>query len=613
MKKKTRSCKKRLGIPEPNQRRGTLDLLNTLDEGPSNDLSTPVGCSHRHIVVSDSGTHGGLKRKGSSVELPVEDARNKKSNKADHQWGDSVGTDGCSDSWVVASGLRNNITPVVEAQNCPFSFANFCAGPVIQVNRSSKRKSLGVGECSYRHTGREVLANLWICCCRPTTGPVILDFQSGIIQDARYSDSLATADASFHSHTPDSPPFEDDTSYAPRDVPPTAAVLDFQSCNIRRTEGVSYTPNTIRVADNPVTTPLLQFHGVSGPQVDHPAGSSHGPPNEYLQFGSCNRVCCHCKAVFWDEEKLSYSTTASDTSRNVLRPHIVESLITFLDQNNALIQLFRTARDKLQQHDVPEFKVRLFSIGKGSQYELPTSDAIGVVFDDSVETESDFDIILESHSGELQRINKLHAIYMPAQFPLLFLYGEHGYHLGLYYVNVDSISTRRVTSRKDGDEVIQPETVDAKKLRPANMNVTNSTTRSRIIFCKATMSTDGKVTLEKEVATNICGAMSHGHFGLLVQSPLLPVMLIFLKDFETKLGIKISCSQKMEPLGTAWSSALARNKILDDVRHPMVVKLLSWKARTLLSGCKFSTNLEGMLIFISNQTQLRNLDKRCCN
>nr|XP_043606246.1 uncharacterized protein LOC122578362 [Erigeron canadensis] len=50
----------------------------------------------------------------------------------------------------------------------------------------------------------------------------------------------------------------------------------------------------------------------------------------------------------------------------------------------------------------------------------------------------------------------------------------------------------------------------------------SSTLDGRIKMC-ATFRGDGKVTLEKEVAPNICVAMSHGHFGLVVQSPLLPV------------------------------------------------------------------------------------------
>lgn len=49
------------------------------------------------------------------------------------------------------------------------------------------------------------------------------------------------------------------------------------------------------------------------------------------------------------------------------------------------------------------------------------------------------------------------------------------------------------------------------------------------------------------------------------------VMLNFLKDFETKLGIKISCSQETEPLGTAGPLALARDKLLDDSGEPFFV------------------------------------------
>ena len=57
-------------------------------------------------------------------------------------------------------------------------------------------------------------------------------------------------------------------------------------------------------------------------------------------------------------------------------------------------------------------------------------------------------------------------------------------------------------------------------------------------------------------------------------------MVNFLEDFETKLGIKISRSQKVELLGTALSLALAQDKLLDDAGPPMVVKLQSWEPRS---------------------------------
>lgn len=45
----------------------------------------------------------------------------------------------------------------------------------------------------------------------------------------------------------------------------------------------------------------------------------------------------------------------------------------------------------------------------------------------------------------------------------------------------------------------------------------------------------------------------------------------FLKDFETKLEIKITCSQETEPLGTAGPLALARDKLIDESGDPFFV------------------------------------------
>lgn len=48
-------------------------------------------------------------------------------------------------------------------------------------------------------------------------------------------------------------------------------------------------------------------------------------------------------------------------------------------------------------------------------------------------------------------------------------------------------------------------------------------------------------------------------------------MLNFLKEFEKKLGIKITCSQETEPLGTAGPLALARGKLIDASGEPFFV------------------------------------------
>ncbi|KAG2296267.1 hypothetical protein Bca52824_042936 [Brassica carinata] len=48
------------------------------------------------------------------------------------------------------------------------------------------------------------------------------------------------------------------------------------------------------------------------------------------------------------------------------------------------------------------------------------------------------------------------------------------------------------------------------------------------------------------------------------------VMLNFLKDFEAKLEIKITCSQETEPMGTAGPLALARDKLVDGSGEPFL-------------------------------------------
>ncbi|PWA86495.1 hypothetical protein CTI12_AA140740 [Artemisia annua] len=150
--------------------------------------------------------------------------------------------------------------------------------------------------------------------------------------------------------------------------------------------------------------------------------SHSGPPEEYRAYGPCECVCRYCHARFWRD--------------------IVEGLIHVLDEHNGLVQLFRTARDKLREANVPDFKMRLYGVVGSAQHELPTADCIGaIVFEDGPQSESEFDIIIESHSGEPQRVNKLHPCYMAFQLPLLFIYGEQGYHTGLRLQGVDDTAT----------------------------------------------------------------------------------------------------------------------------------------------------------------------------
>ncbi|GKB23122.1 DNA helicase [Tanacetum coccineum] len=90
------------------------------------------------------------------------------------------------------------------------------------------------------------------------------------------------------------------------------------------------------------------------------------------------------------------------------------------------------ARDRCQQIDVPEFKIRLYNADGARGYELPSSNTLGaIVFDSRLTGSTEFDVVIEHKGGLPKRINKLHKSYMSLQFLLLFIYGQLGFHTDL--------------------------------------------------------------------------------------------------------------------------------------------------------------------------------------
>ncbi|GKA71614.1 DNA helicase [Tanacetum coccineum] len=189
-----------------------------------------------------------------------------------------------------------------------------------------------------------------------------------------------------------------------------------------------------------------------------PVSTSMRIPLEYSHLSKCTCVCRHW-AMCPDEGnrprflKLYIHDTTNEVNNRMAHFHkegdtglnkeIVKGLIEFLDNHNASVQLFRTARDKYIDANIPEFKVRLYNVVGTCQYELPIAETIGaIVFAESSEPENEFDLIVEEHSHFRQRVNKLHPCYMSLQFPLSFVYGEDGYQADMKLANVPGQSIK---------------------------------------------------------------------------------------------------------------------------------------------------------------------------
>ena len=73
------------------------------------------------------------------------------------------------------------------------------------------------------------------------------------------------------------------------------------------------------------------------------------------------------------------------------------------------------------------------------RYNQPTSDEIAVIFTDSDSLTADYrEIVVKTHEDKLQHINELNGAYDPMQYPLLFPYGEYGWHSNIYRRDIES-------------------------------------------------------------------------------------------------------------------------------------------------------------------------------
>ncbi|CAA0842482.1 Unknown protein, partial [Striga hermonthica] len=125
-----------------------------------------------------------------------------------------------------------------------------------------------------------------------------------------------------------------------------------------------------------------------------------------------------------------------------LQADIVEGLKAMLDEHNELVKSFRMARDRLQQSGSVDVRVRLIGrrYNDARRYNLPTSSEVAaLVVGDFDQALGDRDILVETKSGLLQRINELNASYLALQYPLLLPYGEDGYREDIPFTDIKPV------------------------------------------------------------------------------------------------------------------------------------------------------------------------------
>ena len=114
-------------------------------------------------------------------------------------------------------------------------------------------------------------------------------------------------------------------------------------------------------------------------------------------------------------------------------------------RHNPYFEVFKTASERLLDDDNIALHLKTIDVPHLDQrrYNRPMASEIAVLMIGSGEesTSGNRDIVIQKRDGPLNRISDLHSSYCPLRYPMLFPYGQQGWHPNMTYVCKYSIFT----------------------------------------------------------------------------------------------------------------------------------------------------------------------------
>lgn len=141
-----------------------------------------------------------------------------------------------------------------------------------------------------------------------------------------------------------------------------------------------------------------------------------------------------CQLWVYDTENEIHNRMNAVPGTDQLDPEIVEGLLHMLDENNKLAEGFRMARDRFNLNQPDEFDLLLVSSKSASGRPNligPSNDVAALIVADSDDSCPFRDIVVETKQRYLKRVFETCKHFMQLQYPLLFPYGDDGFHLNI--------------------------------------------------------------------------------------------------------------------------------------------------------------------------------------
>ncbi|KAL4101308.1 hypothetical protein QTP88_021328 [Uroleucon formosanum] len=125
-----------------------------------------------------------------------------------------------------------------------------------------------------------------------------------------------------------------------------------------------------------------------------------------------------------------------------LKRRIIEQLQAFFHANNAVVNMFKTALERMPS-DTHKFVIRADCTPTGEhvrRFNAPTvNDVAAIIVGDPTKSR---DIVVQRRSNIMHRVNETHRLYDALQYPIIYWQGQDGYDITLKMVDpITGVST----------------------------------------------------------------------------------------------------------------------------------------------------------------------------
>lgn len=139
----------------------------------------------------------------------------------------------------------------------------------------------------------------------------------------------------------------------------------------------------------------------------------------------------YCQLYVYDTDNEVENRKNAVPGSDSTDPYIVNGLLLMLNEHNSLVHGFRMARDRFKNNEPEELTLTLLSSSSasGRPNNVGPSNEVGALIVGDLENSAGWrDIIVMKKNKKLKRIYETNRHFMQLQYPLIFPFGDDGFH-----------------------------------------------------------------------------------------------------------------------------------------------------------------------------------------